>query len=345
MKPISGNATKLRQINRDIILAALKARDSASIAELSRLTGLSVGTCANIVPELLANGEVVELGERTSQGGRPARRFAHNPDNTLVLALVLKSVRNVETLSRWVTNAADKTVEAGIVAEPRVTPEDFDNAVADAVARHPSIRAVAISIPGVVGAGVVETCDIADFIGIDLEKRVLDTSGLGAFTDNDMNFSAMGYYQKRPERHPAGLAYIIVPDDTNVGCGMIVNGALVRGRSNFAGELSHIPFAGGGRTPGRNRTGGDTFVMRICCAVAAVINPDVIVLCGEAAEKTTPRALRAACLPFIPERHLPEIVIKPSYEEDCLAGMTAMALAGISSDIQLVERGGRRSRR
>src|SRR5215469_4233898 len=70
---ISTNPTArdLRRINRQTVFRHLYLDGSQSRLELSQISGLSVGTIANVISELLAEKLVLEAGFEASEGGRP----------------------------------------------------------------------------------------------------------------------------------------------------------------------------------------------------------------------------------------------------------------------------------
>lgn len=334
----SGNSVMVRKINREVIRDTLKALDNANLAEIARHSGLSTATCANIVPELVRSGEAVILEQRQSQGGRPARIYAYNPDHTLVASVLLRHVDGMAGIRYAVRNTAGKTVSEGHEEPAAFSLERLDALVARLAETHPALGAAAVSVPGVVYDGHVEQCDIPELADTALETRLRDRHGLEAVIENDMNFAAAGYWITNPETVGAGLAYMSLPADKCPGCGIIVNGSLVKGKSNFAGELAYIPFEDGGRSPPQN---GRTLVekaARLCCALTAVVNPDVVVLSGDGLRPDTGEAVRARCLEVIPERHLPRLLVRDDYEDDCLAGMLAMAEGAMSCGIRIVER-------
>src|SRR4051812_43881430 len=79
----------MRKLNRGACLRIVRERESTTMAELVRASGLSRATIELIVEELLASGYVLE-GEPPSElrpVGRPARAYAFNPRITHALAI------------------------------------------------------------------------------------------------------------------------------------------------------------------------------------------------------------------------------------------------------------------
>ena len=336
----SGNSVMVRQINREIIRDALKARESANIAEISRITGLSNATCSNILPELVESGEVVILKELQSQGGRPARCYAYNPDHALIAAILLRHMDGKTHIRHSVRNTIGATVAEGSETHAVFSLKHLDRLLDKIIARHSPIRAVAVSVPGVTYKGTVEICDVAELVGVNLEAHIRSRHDCETVTENDMNFAAVGFQGRHPETAASGLAYMVLPGDRCPGCGIVLGGILVKGYSNFAGELSYLPFASGGCIPCgfSDRGGAIRLAAQLSSAVIAVVNPGSIIITGSLLDEGMCDEIREGCLRCIPEQHLPRIIVKSDYEEDCFNGMITMSLNCLSYNIQLIER-------
>ena len=320
---------KVKKQNRNTILAFLKESHAHSVAETASATGLSIATCATALAEMVNCGEALVLEEKKSQGGRPARRFAFNPDQILVAAIFLGVSHEKESLRFTVANANHEIVDSGGENKSRITLRDIDELITRLSDRHPKLRAVAVSVPGVVKNGTVDFCDIPALAGVRLEERIRTTFGLEAVADNDINFAAAGFFKKGGIKGLASLVYMAFPDHIYMGAGVIVNGSVVRGRTSFAGELSFIPFeeAKKGRTRLMPRPENFVqYVSKLSVTVTAVIDPDVIVLEGNSITPEMCDAIGDACLDHIPAEHLPEFVIRKENDGDSLAGMVAMAV-------------------
>lgn len=321
----------VRRINRDVVRESLRTDGEAIIAELSRRTGLSPATCSNIVPELIRDGEAVELPYRLTKGGRPARVYGYNPAGTLILALFLLHGENGAVIRHVVRDGAGALVDEGAVAAQPFSLDCVHDRIESLRRSFPAIRALALSVPGVVDSdnGGMLICDIPELRGVKVEEEIRSRHGLATVVENDMNFAAIGYASTHPETRKTGLAFISLPHGDCAGCGLVVNGTLLKGKSDFAGEISFIPF-------GEFKSAEET-AARLASAVIAVVNPGSVVLSGAAVKPEMLPEIREHLLKWIPERHHPEIIVRPEYQADALDGMTAMAMAGLACGVRLVE--------
>lgn len=315
-------AGKLRELNHDAVLAALRRTGTANVAELAAATGLSIATCAGIAAELAGENLARELPDRESTGGRPGRRYAYNPDHFRAAVIAVESNKAVSRIACTVVNALGNPVEGGEEKVARAAPEALGALLKSLRARHSALRAVAVSLPGVVRDGVVGLCDAPEFSGIDLKRRIESAHGLTASVDNDVNYAALGTWRSYGAGE-APFAFLYFSEDSPPGGGLVVNGGLVRGKSNFAGEISFLPVWGrksGGRPPE---------IARMICSVAAIVNPEVVVLSGSAVRAGMLSDIRKRCLAMLPPEHLPELALRTDFEACRSAGMTAAALGGL----------------
>lgn len=336
MKKIGGNAAKIRRINRELVMEAL-AVGEASIAQLARETGLSVATCSNIMSVLVKCGEALELSEKESQGGRPARRYRRNPDATLVAAILLKKTVADERIACHILNAAGTELARKTSKFSGVGPEQIDAVLEDLKDTHPALKAVAFSVPGVVRKGIVGICELKALTGMNLEERTVKGHELAVRIDNDMNFAAMGYF-KSHAGDGGGLVFMLFPENGCPGAGIIVNGSPLSGKSNFAGEIGFIPLPRRWESRKEGRRRKSEIIANTVIAVAAVVNPETIVIAREGIGEEMLSEIREFCREALPSEHLPEIVFADDYDGHILAGMTAMALESATSGMQLVER-------
>lgn len=320
---------KVKRQNRKAILSLLKGSMALSVADTARATGLSIATCATALTEMADCGEAVVLEEKKSQGGRPARRFAFNPDHILVAALFLGVSHQKESLRFAVANANGEIIDSGEEEKSKITLPDIEEQITRLSGRHAKLRSIAVSVPGVVKDGTVDFCDIPALVGVRLEERIRTNWGLEAVADNDINFAATGFFNTSAHKGVSSLVYMSFPNYIYMGAGIIVNDSLIRGRTCFAGELSFIPFDDAKRGRTRLMPAPENFVRyvaKLSVTVTTVIDPDMIVLEGRMMTAELRDAIGNACLDHIPAKHLPELVIRQENDADSLSGMVAMAV-------------------
>lgn len=326
MRTLCATTGEIRQINRKLILDRLKRVGDATIAEVARLTGLSIASCSNITTQLLKSGEVIKQKDRASNGGRPARRFLYNADQANIAYFMLKRSHGYSEVRYAVTNAGGKTVSKGEKSLRNLTLRDLD-VIVDSLKADFAVKVVAIAVPGVVTNGTVTQCDIPSLVGVSLKNHIKDRFDIAAVVENDMNFAAVTYHKMMAEGPDSDLAFIAFPSYRCPGCGLIVNNKLVRGRSNYAGEMAAlIPLlkTSGPLGPGKENQRAH-LAGKFVAVITAMVNPDIVVIAGDMISPDMLQPITRMCASVIPEMHMPKILLQADYEKECFAGMQLMA--------------------
>lgn len=314
-----GNTAQVKKHNANLIREVLYEGGVWTKDTLARRTGLSSGTCRTILLEMLAEGEVAEEKIEGPQSGRPARWFRCNPDYALLalVRLCCEDDRKSIRFSLSDLTGAERSCEE--VTEPMVTFETVCDFLTPRLAGLNNVRAIIVSYPGVVhNGGIGRWGDIGELFGVDLQHSLEERFQIPVAVDNDINLAAIGY-----AGGTGNLAYIGFPKKNLPGCGLIVDGRLLRGTRGFAGEVVYIP----NRTWDEQRSamsrphGISEMILPILRAVTALLDPAAIILAGRdisPAERKFILTEREKL--FMPEI-LPELVFLPDYSDDNRKGM------------------------
>jgi glucokinase len=103
------------------------------------------------------------------------------------------------------------------------------------------VRGIGVGVPGPVDAGrvaseVPHAPDLADRPLADLLRARF---ALPAYVDNDVNALALGEWRFGAARGVRSL--VVLAPGTGFGCGIILDGRVVRGANGFGGEFGHTP--------------------------------------------------------------------------------------------------------
>ncbi|MBF7978851.1 MULTISPECIES: ROK family protein [Rahnella] len=313
--------TREMKINNVVLVTqALKSLGSATKAEVAAQTGLSIATCGAVLNELRLTREVLALELEESRGGRPAQRYAYNPDYFSVLSLYAQGSDEAAQIIWSVNSATGVSLAQGEVRFLTLSLETFYQQIAGLLADYPNIKALGIGLPGVVVKGHVATCDISVFAGVDVEQQLREKFGIYVQADNDMNYTAYGFYRSSCAGETAPVAYIFKPDVPCLGCGMVINGQVLQGASQFAGEVSNLPFKDLDKLPVAEE------MAKIIVSLSAIINPATIALSGPKICDALIPELTQRCQEHIPAQHMPALIYRPSMRQDYLQGITELTL-------------------
>jgi glucokinase-like ROK family protein len=118
----------------------------------------------------------------------------------------------------------------------------------DLIAEHPGAAAVALSSPGLIsqdhGSIVFAGGNLPGWTGIEVARRVRQSTGLPCYVENDVNAAALG---ERWMGAAAGCRMLVMLAlGTGVGGAAIARGQLLTGAGGGAGEFGHIVLYPGG---------------------------------------------------------------------------------------------------
>ena len=318
--PVTRTTREMKKSNVLLVVNALKALNSATKADLAAQTGLSVATCGTVLNNLCLTGEVLSLALDASSGGRPAQRYACNPDFFSVLSLYVEGNNSACRMSALISSATGDVLEQLDTVHPSLSLEHFFSDISDILTRYPNLQAMGIGLPGVIVNGVVASCDISLFNDLPLVPMLQEKFGVFVQVGNDMNYTAYGFYRSNCPQETAPVAYLLQPEGECTGCGMVINGRVLQGASHFAGEVSHIPLTPAADEQIAERLG------KIVVTLVAVINPVMVALSGPQIQAQDLVAIRRYCQNHLPAQHLPTLIYRPSIEQDYLQGIAELTL-------------------
>ena len=318
--PLNRTTREMKINNVVMVTNALKSLGSATKADLAVATGLSIATCGAVLNELSLRHEVMALEMEVSRGGRPAQRYAYNPDFFSVLSLYAQGSDAAAQIIWSVNSATGESLAQGEVRFLPLTLARFYQQIESLLADYPNIKALGVGLPGGVVKGTVATCDITAFAGVAIEQQLRERLGLYVQVDNDMNYTAWGFYRSSCAGVTAPVAYVFKPDVPCLGCGMVINGQVLQGASQFAGEVSNLPFEHMNTLPVAEE------MAKVIVSLTAIINPATIALSGPKISTALMPQLAELCRQYIPVQHMPELIYRPSMRQDYLRGITELTL-------------------
>lgn len=231
---------------RAAVLALLGTRGPSSRADVARLLDVSPATVTQTTKDLLARRLVTELEHVPSQGGRPARLLGLVPgaagaigakvtaDHVAVVAVELDGTIRTAATSRFDPGHPDALTRLTAILR-------------EAVDAHPDpLLGVGVGVPGAVdtqASGVVDAPTLG-WSGAQVGQRLRDGLGLPVLVDNDVHTLAAAeriYGVGRDLR-----SYLVLTIGRGVGCGIVQDGAILRGVHGGAGEIGHVPVTADG---------------------------------------------------------------------------------------------------
>ncbi|MEU6249116.1 ROK family transcriptional regulator [Glycomyces sp. NPDC047010] len=250
MAPTRRTSRDIRSESRLDVLHALLTAGETTRNDLARTTGLSTATVATVVSDLLSGGIVTEARVASGRVGRPTTLLRLNQDRGRIVGVDV-----AETYIRAVVfdAALDEIASAEVAADERHDETEevvdgiaraVDAALAEARTPRHEVLGVGISLPGSMQrwGGASPVMPNAVWRHLDRIRERLD---LPVVLDNPLKAIATAeLWFGQGRRHSSTITVNL---GTGVGAGIILNGAILRGATNFAGEWGHSLLALDGR--------------------------------------------------------------------------------------------------
>ncbi|MBJ7331572.1 MAG: ROK family transcriptional regulator [Solirubrobacteraceae bacterium] len=252
-----GALRSLRELNRGLVVDALRRRGAASRAELARATGLSRATISTLAGELMKDGLVVEREVEPDPDGTRAGR----PPVLLALDPRAGTVLGIDFGHRHI-RVAVADLSSRVLAEHH-EEFDVDGSAGKALDRAAQMAGEVLGEAGVpadgvfgCGVGIPSPIDqrtgivgssgiLPGWTGLPAAAELADRLGFEVDVDNDATLGALGEATQGAARGHNDVIYVKLA--TGIGAGLLLGGRLHRGASGIAGELGHVLYDPNGR--------------------------------------------------------------------------------------------------
>ena len=235
-----------REINRQIALNLIRSKQPVSRAELARLMGVRRGVVSRLVDELLEAGLVFEGAKGESPRGRKPMHLHIETRRQCVAAVDVSASRTAMMVTDLLGHPLLDVVEFPTRRRPALLVKDVASTLARVLAAHPDLghcAGVGVSVSGLVDAeGRLRFSPTLGWREVDLLEPLREATGLPVVIENSTKACVLGQvWAVRGDAPVDGpVAFVNVSD--GVGVGIAVDGKLLRGAHNTAGELGHVPL-------------------------------------------------------------------------------------------------------
>lgn len=242
------NLPAMGDFNQSVILDAIRRAPSGlSRVELVEATGLSAQTVSNICRRLLDADLITEAGKEVLGPGKPRTILRLNPRGRFALGAHLDPT---------VTTVVLLDLAGAVVARERIgTPlEQHPDEVIDAIAASAGrlLRQSGVDARRVAGLGVAAPGPIDPIVGalvdppnlhgwhrVPLRDELARRVGLEVIVDKDVTAAAIAeMWAGAPTA--AGGSFVFLYLGTGIGAGLVLDGEIVRGSLDNAGEIGHV---------------------------------------------------------------------------------------------------------
>ncbi len=240
-----------RNINRAIILNAVREKQPISRTEISEITGLNKSTVSNIVSTLLEEDLVVEEIVKNQVVGRNPLDLSIKREKNFVGAIYIDSVHTTLAIVDIDGTLINKMT---IETKPR-DPKTFIPFCLDSLKKmhlkfhSRSLRGIGISVAGIVDSAHSRVVYSSNLGWQDLDIRSIAQESNPEIelitVENDAKASALA--ELVLGKHGITSSnFIFLSIGTGIGAGIVVDNHILSGSSHAAGEYGHMTLIEGG---------------------------------------------------------------------------------------------------
>ncbi len=243
MQKTVGTPSVIKELNKNVIKDIIKTKGPVSKPEIAKIAKLSLVTVNKIVDLLLEENQVKISEMNQNTVGRKAQYFVINENAGYYLGLYYRNGHFTGAVANsigTIVHEEEFSVRKGSLETVMEDTTDAVRVLRNKCENVP-VLAVGIGVPGVVQDGCVSNIpQIPEWEGVDVAGILEEMLGLNVYLENDINLLTLGVYYGdfKNEAENLLLAYL----DQGIGAGIILNGNLFKGSTNFAGEFGNLPI-------------------------------------------------------------------------------------------------------
>jgi predicted NBD/HSP70 family sugar kinase len=235
-----------RAINRQIALNLVREHQPISRADLARRMDIGRGMVTSLIDELIAEGAVYEGATLDAPRGRKPKMLYVRTHDRLVIAIDVRFSQTYVMLGDFAgTTVSLETFET--VVAPAELIRELTKRIQRMLKSHGAAgrcEGIGMVVPGMVDrrSGRVLNSPQLGWKDVDIRDAFAKATGLPVHIENAPIACALSqlWLGQRGRDIPADFVYVTVGD--GVGVGIVVNGEVVRGHANTAGEFGHVPI-------------------------------------------------------------------------------------------------------
>jgi predicted NBD/HSP70 family sugar kinase len=237
-----------REINRQIALNLVRTHQPISRADLARLMGLRRGAVSLIVSELLNEGRIFEGATGEAPRGRKPTFLYIDSRQRCVIAVDIRVTRTFIMVTDLLGKQLTGIISFPTERDPKTLVAEVSKRIKRLLTDHKEVGAcegIGVAVPGMVERSTsrVLRAPTLGWRDVDLREPLVKAIGLPVQIENAAKACALAQmWAARSDAAAVGdLVFVSVSD--GVGVGIVINGEVLRGRHNIAGEFGHVPIS------------------------------------------------------------------------------------------------------
>jgi N-acetylglucosamine repressor len=240
-----------REINRQIVLTLVRARQPISRADLARTMGVRRGSVSIIVNDLLESGLIVEGATgKTVRGRKPTFLYIDARRRT-VIAVDVRASQTFMMLADLLGKPVSGVTRFPTAREPQAVVDAIAARAAALLQEHGDAAGcdgIGVAVPGMIEYPTMRVLHAPQlgWRNVDLREALAAAVGLPVQIENSGRACALAQLwamQSSGSPSAAGGDLVFVTVSDGLGLGVVIHGELLRGRHNVAGEFGHVPLS------------------------------------------------------------------------------------------------------
>jgi len=235
-----------REINRQIALNLIRTHQPISRADLARLMNVRRGVASLLVSELLSENLIFEgaLGEAVGRGRRPTFLYIDSRERCVV-GVDIRASRTYILVTDLVGRQLGAVSSFQTNRDVDVLIQELARRIKQILTDYNACEGVGVSVPGMVEPtkGRVVHAPTLSWHDVNLRDPLAAALGIPVQIENSGKACALAQlWATRSDVVASGNSVFVSVSD-GVGVGIVVNGEVLRGRHNTAGEFGHVPLS------------------------------------------------------------------------------------------------------
>jgi N-acetylglucosamine repressor len=238
-----------RAINSQIVLNLVRTHQPISRADLARTMGVGRGAVTLIVNDLLRRRLIVEGATGETVRGRKPTFLYIDARRRAVVAVDVRASETFVMLADLLGKPIAGVTSFATVREPKALVQTLAKRIKALLAEHPDVSAcegIGLVVPGMVEHSTMTVLH-APTLGwrdVKLRDALAAATGIPVQIENSGRACALAQaWALRADVHGPGGDLVFVSVSDGLGVGVIINGEVMRGRHNIAGEFGHVPLS------------------------------------------------------------------------------------------------------
>lgn len=284
--------------------------------------------CGNLI-DLVRNELWEEKQSRTLNSERTKRFFETN-ERILCISVIMWDAATHMDYRYY--DRGELTVSGGI-EQDELNFNDLEEMISEFLNLHPEATAIGLSVPGMVENDVISMPMYIHLEGKDIISRLKKRFKKKVFAFNDVNLISTGIYWLE-DRYRTLVTYFLPDHSGTGGAGIVVNGHLVRGEHNIAGEavylvkllkLSDVPEILCQSEEGLYELFAKTLIPMII-----TVGPEAIYIVNNDLKDID--GVRKKICEYIPEKLCPDLIHLKNMENYMMVGLFLRCIWAINSE-------------